>query len=816
MWTNLRLGVRRLVKDRGVSTAAICALALALAAVNTIFTLANGIFLRPLPFEQPDRIVLLGTSRVVGSNRVDIGMSYADWQEWRAATRTLESVAVFDETVVTLADDRVAPEQLVGALISANTFATIGRPPLLGRDFTAADDLPGAPPVVLLGHRLWQVRYNGDAQVIGRSVRVNSRPATIVGVMPAGFAFPQNVEIWQPLAALSEAKRGAANERQLEGLGRMRPGVTRDQVFQDLAATAADIAARQPATSAGVTPRVRDFRDRSVGRVRVVFTAFGLAVAFVLLIACANVANLLLARGLDRTREMSIRLAMGASRARLVGQLLVESAVLGSVAGALGLVLSMAGVAAFRSALDAAGDVPYFIDFSVDWRVVGFLATLTLLASMAFGLMPALQTSRVALAAMLADAGRSFSRGPRSRALHGSLVVVQVALSVVLLSAAGLTLRDLRAQVRVDTGLDSAGVTTARLVLPDGRYATPDSRAAFYARLEARLASLTIGRAVVASYPPTDGGERRSVGIDGQPPPALGLEILGQAPADGRTPVSALAIGPRYFASLARSVVRGREFSDDDAAGVAIVNERFARLYFGNTEPLGRSISMRIRGERDETAARFTIVGVAPNIRQRPTPDRDFDPLVYLPHAVWPQPFATILVRADAGTAAVTGALRDTIRGLDPDLPVYQVRSLDDVIQADRWEGRLLSAVFSLVALLALTLATVGVYAVTAFAVSMRTREIGVRMALGAGAHDVSLLVTRGAAVQITAGIALGLVGALAARGVLDSILSEIDAVDGMTLAAVPVLLGLVTLGACLVPASRAVAINPAHSLRAE
>jgi putative ABC transport system permease protein len=386
----------------------------------------------------------------------------------------------------------------------------------------------------------------------------------------------------------------------------------------------------------------------------------------------------------------------------------------------------------------------------------------------------------------------------------------------VLLAAAGLTLRDLRAQVRVDAGLDSADVTTARLVLPEGRYATPGSRAAFYSRLDARLASLPAGRAVVASYPPTDGGEQRSVGVDGQPPPALQPQILGQAPAAGPRRISALAIGPRYFASLARGAVRGREFGDDDAAGVAIVNERFARLYFGNADPLGRSISMRIRGERDELPARLTVVGVAPNIRQRPTPDRDFDPVVYLPHAAWPQPFATILVRSDAGTAAVTGALRDTIRGLDSDLPLYEVRSLDDVIEADRWEGRLLSTVFSLVALLALTLATVGVYAVTAFSVSTRTREIGVRMALGARAYHVYLLVTRSAAIQIAAGIAVGLVGALAARGVLDSLLSEIDAVDGVTLAAVPVLLGLVTLVACLLPASRAVAVNPAHSLRAE
>jgi predicted permease len=447
--------------------------------------------------------------------------------------------------------------------------------------------------------------------------------------------------------------------------------------------------------------------------------------------------------------------------------------------------------------------------------VVTFLAGLSLAASIVFGLMPALQASRAALATVLADAGRAFTRGPRSRVLHGGLVVAQIALSLVLLATAGLTLRDMRAQLRVDAGLDTAGVTTARLLLPEGRYATPDSRAAFYSRLDARLASFPGGQAVVASYPPTDGGERRSVGIDGQPPPALQPQILGQ-PAAGPPGTSALAIGPRYFASLGRGAVRGREFSDADAAGVAIVNQRFARLYFGDADPLGRSIAMRVRGEPDEVPARLTIVGVAPDIRQRPTPDRDFDPVVYLPHAAWPLPFATILVRSPAGAAAVTGALRETIRELDPDLPLYEVRSLAAVIDADRWEGRLLSAVFGLVALLALTLATVGVYAVTAFAVSKRTREIGVRMALGARAHHVYLLVTKGAVIQIAAGIALGLVGALAARGVLDSLLREIDAADAVTLALVPAALAVVTIVACLAPARRAVAVDPARALRAD
>jgi len=803
MWTNLRLGIRRLVKDRGVSAAAICALALSLAAVNTIFTLVNGIFLRPLPFEEPDRVVLLNTSVPGRAGRFTRGVSYQEWQDWRAASRSLSSIGVFTDGEVSLADDRVAPQSVRASTLSANVFGLVGRQPSMGRAFTAADDADGAPPVVLVGHHLWQSRYGADASIIGRTVRVNGRQATIVGIMPSGFAFPQTSEIWQPLSALSDAQRGSRTDRSLEALGRLRPGVSRDQAAADLASVTAGLSARYPASNTGVTPLVRDFRDRVVGRMRVVLTAFGLAVAFVLLVACANVANLLLARGLDRAREMSIRLSMGATRARLVGQLLVESTVLGSCAGALGLALSIAGVASFDRALAATGDVPYWIEFSVDWRVIAFLVVLSLTASILSGLMPALQTSRAALAAILADSGRASTQGPRGRRWHGTLVIVQVSLAIVLLTAAGLTVRDLSAVARMDIGLDSRDVTSARFTLPDGRYPTVESRLTFYRRLDERLAALPTAQAVLATYPPFQGGEPSRVSIDGRPPGGPGSQ-----------PVYTLAIGPRYFSSLGRRPLRGREFARTDEQGVAIVNERLARLYFGQADPLGRDIA--VATPRASGVVHLTIVGVAPNVRQWSTDDHGSDPVLYVPHTEMPVPFATILVRSTAGTAAMATALRDTMREIDPDLALVELGSLDGLLDADRWENRMLSVVFGLVAVLALTLATVGVYAVTAFAVSRRTREIGVRMALGARARHVYLLVTRAAALQVGAGIALGLAGAFAATGVFGSILSEIDPIDGITFAMVPALLAGVTIVACLAPARRAVAVDPAHALRAE
>jgi predicted permease len=730
-------------------------------------------------------------------------VSYQEWQDWRSAARSLSSIGIYTDDEVSLADDRVAPQSLRQSTVSSNVFDLIGRQPMLGRAFSPADDASGAPPVVLLGHRLWQSRYGGDPGVIGRTVRVNGRQTTVVGVMPPGFAFPQSNEIWQPLSALTEEQRGSRTGRGLESLGRLRPGVTREQAAADLSVVASELSARYPASNTGVTPLVRDFRERSVGRVRVVFTAFGLAVTFVLLIACANVANLLLARGLDRGREMSIRLSMGATRARLVGQLLVESAVLGGCAGVLGLFLSMAGVASFQSALVAAGDVPYWIDFPLDWRVIAFLVALSLAASMLFGLMPALQTSRAALAASLSDSGRASTQGVRGRRWHGALVTMQVALAIVLLTAAGLALRDLGAVARMNIGLDSRDVTSARFTLPESRYSTAESRLAFYRRLDERLAALPGGRAALATYPPYQGGEPSRVSVDGRPPGG-----------PGSRPVSALAIGPRYFASLGRPV-RGREFTRTDEQSVAIVNERLARLYFGDANPLGRDIAVAMT-QAPSAVVHLTIVGVAPNVRQWSTDDRDFDPVVYVPPAEMPVPFSTVLVRSNAGTAATATAIRATVDEIDPDLALVELNSLDAVLDADRWENRMLSVVFGLVAVLALTLATVGVYAITAFAVSRRTREIGVRMALGARARHVYLLVTRGAALQVGTGIVLGLIGAVAAGGVLDSILSEIDATDGVTLAIAPALLAAVTIVACLVPARRAVTVDPARALRAE
>jgi putative ABC transport system permease protein len=803
MWTNLRLGVRRLVTDPGMSAAAVGALALAMAAVGTIVTLANGIFFKPLPFDAPEQVVLLDTEVTVSGNTFTTGVSYPELLDWRAGARSLTAISGFIEQPVNLGDDALAPERLNGLFVTANTFGLIGRRPALGRDFAEADDVPGAPAVAILGARVWRSRYGADPAIVGRTIRIDGLPATVVGVMPDGFAYPDIAEVWQPLGARREVHQATRRERAFHMIGRLAPGVTREQATADLSVVVSALAERYPDTSRGVAPLVRDFRARSVGRVRIVFTAFALAASFVLLVACANVANLLMARGVDRSREISIRLSIGASRSRITSQLLAESAVIGLAGGGAGFALSLAGVAAFRGAMDAGGNVPYWIDVSIDWRVLTLLAAVSLLSSAIFGLVPALQATRVSLTAAMTEGGWSATSGRGRRRWQGAFVTAQVALAIVLLTTAGLVLRDLQSSARTDAGIEPSRVVTARLMLPEARYPTPDARAAFYRQLDARLATLPAGPGVVAMYPPTQGGERRFASLAGQP-----------LPKSGRS-VSYLSVGARYSSTLSDRPVRGRELSDTDGPGVAVVNQRFADLYFAGTDPVGRPVTLSGFPATREPR-QVTIVGVAPNIRHRPTDDRNFDPAVYVAQTAEAPAFATVIVRSRAGTGAAVSAMRDVVRSIDADIALYQPGTVENLLEEDRWEGRMLSTVFGLIAGLALALAAVGVYGVTAFAVSKRAREIGVRVALGARARHICALVIRGAAAQVALGSAIGLAGSLALGRGLETLLSEIESSDPITLAAVPLLLAVVAAAACVMPTIRAVRVDPARTLRAE
>jgi len=806
LWGDITHGARLLAKDRGFTLAAAVTLALGIAVNVLVFTLLNGALLRDLPFSDPDRIVDI---RVFHRDRPRQPMSeasYLDARDWNAAVASFDGIGAADEQTMNVSEEGRPAERFEGAFISGNGFSLIGARPVLGRDFRAEDDRIGATPVVMLGHHVWHSRYAADPAIVGRTIRVNGIPSVVIGVMAEGFGFPGTAEIWQPLAQLSAEERDDRSYRALYAFGRMRAGVTIEQATADVGRVMTGLAARYPDTNRQTEPRLAPFRVGIGAPIRALFSALMGAVAFVLLIACANVANLLMARAAGRAREVTVRMAMGASRWRIVRQLFVESLLLATLAGAAGLGLSMAGVRLFwASAADS--HPPYWLRFPFDFRVFGYLAAVCLGTSILFGLLPALQTARTSLVQVLNDASRG-ATGGRSRRWSGALVVGQIALTLILLAGAMAVVQNAVALTRVDAGVDTARLIRLRLDLPATRYATPESRVALYRRLEDRF---TAGRyrAALANVPPLAGGRLREI------------DVSGRSAAPGAR-ATQLSIGNGYFETLDTRPVQGRSFTRGDGEagrGAAIVNERFAALFFPGENPIGqriRSADPAGPGEQRRPGEWMTIVGVAQNVRQRTPEDFGFDPVVYVPYAFDVVSNMNVLLRTDGDQAAAAAALRAEVSAIDPDLPLFDVRTVDDLLYFQRWGQRVFGTMFGVFATLALLLAAVGLYAVTAYAVAQRTREFGVRVALGAPATHVAWLAARQTSVQLACGILLGLLGAFALSGVIPAFLSASRAGDPAFLTMVTLLVIAVAALACFVPTRRAVRVDPVVALRNE
>ena len=801
MGSDLAFAVRLLRKNPGFTAAAVITLALGIALNTTVFTMVNGTLLRALPFEDAERVVHITTRRVVNGRIQRAGVSYPDFGDWQRASRTFEALGVFSERPMNLVDETITAARFRGSYVSVNAFGLLGERVALGRDFRPDDDRPGAAPVVILGHEIWRSRYAGDASVIGRTIRVNNVPSTVIGVMRERFGFPRNAQLWQPLARLPSETLTARDVRPLTAFGRLKDGVSIVQARDDLERAAAALSSRFPDSNAGVEPVVAGYRDGMSGTApqRVAWVAMA-AVGLVLLMACANVANLLLARAVTRSREMSVRMSMGAGRGRIVRQLLVESVLLAGVSGAVGFWLSLATVRVWTGSF-VGPEANYWFDFSPDARVLGFFALLTLGTPAVFGMLPALHTARSSMPETL-NAGARGSGAVRGRRWMGTLVAAQLALAIVLLASAGLMVRDAVALVRTDAGVDTAAVTLARLSLPVPAYPTQEARNAFFRRLDERLSGLPSTRATFASDWPRGGAEGRDV------------SIAGREPRDGVVS-SFVTIGPHYFESLGVAPVRGSTF-DGGQSDAAIVNERFAALYFPDDEPIGRQI--RIEASSDGPASEWlTIVGVAPNIRQRRAgPDRAFDPIAYVPYTARPVPWAMLLIRSDAGHAVAASLVREAVADVDPDLPLFDVMPLDDKLAEDRSESREQSAMFGGLAVIAVMLAAVGLSGVTAYVVSQRTREIGIRIALGARPSHIWRMVAGSAAVQVGTGLGAGIAGAIAAGRVVQGMLEQTRGNDVVTLVAVPLFLSLVALLACVAPSRRAMRIEPVATLKSE
>ena len=550
---DLRFAARRLVKDRRLTLAAVAALALGIGATSAVFTLVNAVLLRNLPFDEPERIMWLGTRDA--QNR-DFGVSLEDFEDWRRASRTFDGMSLIVMSQFNFSADERPSDQYDGAYISANGFTLIGVEPALGRGFSDDDGRPGAAAVVLLSHSVWQNRYGGDRSILGRAIRVNSEPATVVGVMPEGMQFPFTTEVWQPLSQMPAAMvRGGRRGRLLIAYGRLAQGRSAEQAGSELSNIASRLAVEYPDTNKGITAVVTPFGEQVIGRpIRILFWSLMGAVGFVLVIACATVANLLLARAADRSREIAVRLSIGATRWRIVRQLLVESVLLAFVAGIAGLGLAYLGVRWFDANLQEVGR-PYWMVFTMDASVVAFFAAVCLLTGIIFGLAPALYVSRTSVSEVMKDGGRSGSTGLRARRWTTALIVAELTLTLVLLSGAGLMLRSFLNLYRMEVVFDTSRMVVMQLIFPARTYSSLEARALFLQRLDERLNGITAIEAVSSTnYLPFRGASPRRLSIDGRT----------QADPSQQPTVGMIAVGSRYFDALGVSMVRGRAFVATD------------------------------------------------------------------------------------------------------------------------------------------------------------------------------------------------------------------------------------------------------------
>ncbi len=803
LFDDVRYGLRMFGRNPGLTVVVILTLAVGIGANTTVFTLVNAVLFRSLPFKDGHRIMYVGCDDTQKSKQ-DIGISYPDFRDWKKQSKTFQELAAYQPQVMNVSDGERLPERYEGARMTANSLSLLGQKPILGRDFTDQEGEAGAVPVVLLGYGIWNVRYGGDPNILGRSIRINEVPTTVIGVMPEGLKFPMNADLWLVLTPAAELEKRDA--RDIEVFALLAPERSREQAQTEMAVISRQLAAEYSKTNAGISAWVKTFNEEfNGGRIRVAFLALLGAVGFVLLIACANVANLLLARSVARTREMSIRAALGANRGRMIRQLLVESVLLAVAGGVSGVFLAMWGVRTFDLAVANTGK-PSWIQFVMDYTVFGYVAGICLLTGILFGLAPALNCSKLDLHETLKEGARGSAGGARSRRLSGALVVTEIALALVLLVGAGLMNRSFLKAYGIDIGINPKNLLTMRLTLSNKKYASPEARLAFFEQLLPRLAAVPgVESAAVASSPPAQGAFRWQFLLDGQPP----VE-------EAKRPVTgALVVNPAYFRTVGVRPLRGRDFEEADGQPgkpFVIVNQSFAARYWPRQDPLGK----RIHIFRDHWPEWVTVVGVTPNIRQRDPSRPELDPVVYVPYRQEPLRSGTIVVRARIAPSALASDLRKEVSKMERDLPVYAVLTMEELLTQQRWAWRVFGSLFAIFAGIALLLSAVGIYALMSYSVSQRTQEIGVRMALGAGTGKVLLLVLKSGLRQLALGIVIGLAGALAVSRTIASLLIQITPTDPVTFTTVSALLIAVAVTACLIPARRAMKVDPVIALRYE
>ncbi|HEV2915191.1 MAG TPA: ABC transporter permease [Pyrinomonadaceae bacterium] len=808
LWQDLRYGARMLLNKPGFTAVAVLALALGIGANSAIFSVVNAVLLRPLPYEDSNRLVLISEyPKQEGVPDTLTMTSYPNINDWRDQNHVFEGVASFRTSGFTLTGVE-QPERLNGVRVSADFFNLLRVRPLIGRSFLPEEDRPGGERVVLMSHSLWQRRYGGAADVVGRTLVLSDEQYRVIGVLPADFNFPfagRKTELWATTAYEGQnlTSRGS---RTSFVIARLKAGVSVAQAQADLERIASRIEQQYPDINTGLGVHVTGMQEQLVGKVRPALWMLLGAVGFVLLIACSNVANLLLARATVRQREVAIRTALGAGRWRIVRQLLTESLLLAGLAGAVGLLMAVWGIDLLVAL--SPSDLPRFDTVRVDARVLGFTMFVSLLTGVIFGLAPALKTSRIDLTQALKEGSRSLAHA--GLRLKGLLVVSEMALALVLLIGAGLLIKSFWRLQDVDPGFNPKNVLTMRINLPDKKYPEGKERIAFVKGAIERINALPgVERAAFVTPVPFSGDFiGSSFAIDGRPAP-----VPGQEPsADFR------GITPDYFSALNVPLIRGRYFTEQDrkgSVGAAIINETLARRYFSGEDPIGKSLIDVGVGVDEDEPKRWEIVGVVGDVRHRGL-DIEPAPEVYLPHQQQAWNWGYFVIRTRTEPSGLAASVIAQILSIDKDQAVARVQTLDQMIAGSVARPRFYMLLLTVFAGVGLILTVVGIYGVMAYSVAERTHEIGIRMALGARQRDVLRMVLGHGMLLALAGIALGLAAAFLLTRVVASLLFEVSATDPLTFACVALLAALVALLACYIPARRATRVDPMIALRYE
>ena len=818
LFQDLRYGARMLFKNPGITFVVILALALGIGANTAIFSVVDAVLLRPLPYPESDRLVFLNeTSKAMD----EISVSYPNFTDWRNQNQVFENIGVYNRDSYNLTGVGDA-ERIITGQVSADMFAALRVQPALGRLFTNDEDKPGGTPVVLLSYPLWQRRFGGQASILNQQLMLNNKSYTVIGIMPENYQFPSRVEMWVPVGQLSGEATWLArgNHPGLYGVARLKPGVTFAQAKAEMDTIAANLEKQYQDSNAGNGIGTHPLLEVFVGDIRRALWVLFAAVAFVLLIACANIANLLLARAQSRQKEMAIRSAMGAGRWRIARQLLTESVLLALIGGTLGMLVAQWGI---KLILYISPDaLPRSKEIGLDWRVLAFTIGLSFVTGVLFGLVPALQAGVVDVHETLKETGRGTSG---KHWLRSSLVVVEVATTLVLLVGAGLMIRSFYRLQKVNPGFSYDHLTSFTVALPRKKYAESEQREQFYNRLLENLRGLPGVEATAAAsgLPLGNNGWQTGFIVADRPRP----------PREQTPLMEACLVTPDYFKAMNIPVKSGRVFdSHDDRSWIAgkdlskldddekqmaplnsiVIDEEFARRYWPGEEAVGKRIAMG--SEKDP---RFlTVLGVVGRVKMESLGTDSKRVQGYFPFAQIPSGGMTVILKAAGDPNQLVAAVRQQVKTIDPDQPIYSVRTMDDIRAESVAPERLNLTLLSIFAGIALVLAVVGIYGVMSYTVTQRTHEIGIRMAIGAQPRDVFRMVIGQGMMLALIGVACGLIGAFGLTRLMASMLFGVEPTDPMTFAAIAVLLTGVALFACYVPGRRATKVDPVVSLRYE